>query len=267
MISLLIFGIGLVAGFVDAIAGGGGLIMLPGLLFAGLPVSSAIATNKLCGTFGALTSALKFAQGKQLDWRICAWMALPVVMGSYIGSRSIDRLPTAWAEPLVIVLIVAITAFVVLNPSFGMAQTKKTLELTLSGDSEHAQGHNVLLKQLALSIFAGAAIGFHDGFFGPGTGIFLVFSLLSIWPMDFLKATGTTKLLNFLANVTALITFALSGTIVYSVGIYGAVGVVTGSYLGASFATQKGAKFIRPIFVLVTTALVIKLVVGYLNPA
>lgn len=243
--------------------------MLPGLLFAGLPVSSAIATNKLCGTFGALTSTLKFAQGKQISWRASAWMALPVIMGSYIGSRSIDRLPAAWAEPLVIVLIVLITAFVVLNPNFGMDSAKSPRNSTGLDSPEMASlemASTASFNQLALSMLVGVVIGFHDGFFGPGTGIFLVFSLLSIWPMDFLEATGTTKLLNFLTNVTALITFALSGTIVYSVGIYGAVGVVTGSYLGASFATKKGAKFIRPIFMIVTTALVIKLIVGYMSP-
>ena len=258
MISLLILSVGIVAGFVDAVAGGGGLIMLPGLLFAGVPVSSAIATNKLCGTFGALTSTLKFAQGKQISWSACAWMALPVVGGSFIGSRSIHHLPTAWAEPVVIVLIVAITAFVVLNPSFGIDKAG-------ASETESELNKPSAFQRAIWSVIAGAAIGFHDGFFGPGTGIFLVFALLSLRPIDFLKATGTTKLLNFLANITALITFAHTGTIVYSLGLYGAIGVITGSYLGANFATQKGAAFIRPIFIVVTTALVIKLAVGYVG--
>ncbi|MGB7086002.1 MAG: TSUP family transporter, partial [Phormidesmis sp.] len=160
MVLLLIFGVGLVAGFVDAIAGGGGLIMLPGLLFTGLPVSSAIATNKLCGTFGALTSSAKFAQSQQVDWRVCALMTLPVAFGSYLGSRSIDRLPLAWAEPVVIVLITAITLIVVFNPGFGSARPVAIAAKT-----------RVSFKQIALSISAGAASGFHDGFFGPGTGI------------------------------------------------------------------------------------------------
>lgn len=262
MISLLIFGVGLAAGFVDAIAGGGGLIMLPGLLFAGLPVSSAIATNKLCGTFGALTSTLKFAHSRQIDWRVCAQMSLPIIAGSYIGSRSIDRLPTDWAEPIVIALIVAITTFIVLNPSFGTEKKPASTD-TPSPPETSSQTAKHPFKPIALSLISGAAIGFHDGFFGPGTGIFLVFSLLSIRSIDFLKATGTTKLLNFLANITALITFALSGNIVYSLGLFGAAGVITGSYIGASFAAKKGATFIRPIFIVVTTALVIKLAVEY----
>ncbi len=255
MILLLIFAVGLLAGFVDAIAGGGGLIMLPGLIFSGLPVSGAIATNKLCGTLGALTSTLKFAQSKQIDWRACGLMGVPIVLGAYVGSRSIDRLPTAWAEPLVIVLMVAITLFVVFNPGFGLAET----------DSQplNRRSSSLSLKQTSGSLLAGGVIGFHDGFFGPGTGVFLVFSLLSLWPIDFLRATGTTKILNFLANMTALITFAATGNIDYARGIYGASGVIIGAFIGATFATKKGAKLIKPIFIAVTTALVGKLLFDY----
>ncbi len=255
MVLLLIFAVGLVAGFVDAIAGGGGLIMLPGLIFSGLPVSGAIATNKLCGTFGALTSTLKFAQSKQIDWHACAAMGLPVVLGAYLGSRSIGLLPSAWAEPLVIVLMVAITFFVVCNPGFG---TTKRPERD-SGFERSQQN----LKHVLLGILAGGAIGFHDGFFGPGTGIFLVFALLSLWSLDFLRATGTTKLLNFLANATALITFATTGNIDYPKGICGALGVIIGSFLGATFATKQGTKLIKPIFIAVTTTLVAKLLLDY----
>lgn len=261
MILLVVFGVGLAAGFVDAIAGGGGLIMLPGLLFTGLPVGSAIATNKLCGTFGALTSSLKFAHSKQIDWRACRVMGLPVVLGAYIGSHSIDRLPSAWAEPLVIVLMVAITLFVVFNPGFGTAPAANTQRY--QSDSSAPQFAKQRLKRTLGRPLAGAAIGFHDGFFGPGTGIFLVFALLSLWPIDFLRATGTTKVLNFLTNITALIAFALAGNIDYSKGICGALGVAIGSFLGATFATQKGAKLIKPIFIMVTAALVCKLLFNY----
>ena len=264
---LIIAAVGLVAGFVDAIAGGGGLIMLPGLIFSGLPVSSAIATNKLCGTFGSLTSSLKFAQSQQVDWRACTVMALPIILGAYSGSRSIGLLPSTWAEPLVIVLMVAITLFVVCNPGFGMAES--VVEPVAEPADEDglinlpAEGSSSPAKRTLWSIVAGGLIGFHDGFFGPGTGVFLVFALLSLWPLNFLRATGTTKALNLLANFTALLTFAIAGNIDYSKGLCGALGVATGSFLGATFATKKGAKLIKPIFILVTTALVIKLLVNY----
>ncbi|MGC1308162.1 MAG: TSUP family transporter [Phormidesmis sp.] len=267
MILFLIFAVGLSAGFVDAIAGGGGLIMLPGLLFTGLPVSSAIATNKLCGTFGALTSSLKFAQSKQIDRRACALMGLPVIFGSYLGSRSIDRLPSTWAEPIVIALMVAITLFVVFKPSFGIAQASPQQTSPQQASPQQASFQQTSPKpspkRTVSSVLAGGAIGFHDGFFGPGTGVFLVFALLSLWPIDFLRATGTTKILNFLANFTALIAFAFGGNIDYSKGVCGAAGVIIGSFLGATFATKKGAKLIKPIFITVTTALVIKLLIDY----
>ena len=262
MVLLAVFGIGLVAGFVDAIAGGGGLIMLPGLLFTGLPVGSAIATNKLCGTFGSLTSTLKFAQSRQIDWSACKLMALPIIVGAYLGSRSIGLLPSAWAEPVVVTLMAIITLFVIFKPGFGTAKVA-TAASSASSDLPRLSSvpQHALIHPLAM-IFAGGTIGFHDGFFGPGTGIFLVFSLLSLASIDFLRATGTTKLLNFLANFTALITFATAGSIDYSKGIAGALGVILGSFIGATFATRKGARLIKPIFVIVTIALIVKLLVS-----
>ena len=259
MLLLMIFVTGLAAGFVDAIAGGGGLIMLPGLLFSGLPVGNAIATNKLCGTFGALTSSLKFAQSRQIAWRACAAMGLPAILGAYLGSRSIGLLPTTWAEPLVIALMVAITLFVILKPSFGLTSPNPN-----PGQSAPQLSSNLSLNRLVSGILAGLIIGFHDGFFGPGTGVFLVFALLALWNLDFLRGTGTTKVINLLTNLTALLTFALSGNIDYPKGLCGALGVGLGSYLGATFATQKGAKIIKPIFIAVTVALIVKLVINYM---
>lgn len=249
---LFVFLVGLAAGFVDAIAGGGGLIMLPGLLFAGLPPSSAIATNKLCGTFGSLTSSVKFALAKQVGWKACALMGLPVALGAYWGSRSIDRLPSEWAEPVVVVLIATIAVFVATNPGFGTIRSVENETLKMAP-----------VRQVALSLLAAIAIGFHDGFFGPGTGIFLVFALVSIWPLDFLRATGSAKVLNLIANAVALATFALAGNIQYDKGICGAAGVMIGSFVGASFATKRGTQIIKPIFIVVASVLVTKLLFEY----
>ena len=173
MVLIAIFCIGLAAGFVDAIAGGGGLIMLPGLLLTGLPVGNAIATNKLCGTCGAIASSLKFATANQVDWSACRLMAMPIILGSFLGSRSIGLLPTTWAEPLVILLMTAITLFVVVKPNFGMSPVP-ALPVAPSSPQQTS-------KRVSLSLLAGLIIGFHDGFFGPGTGVFLVFVLLSFW--------------------------------------------------------------------------------------
>ncbi|MEM9149602.1 MAG: TSUP family transporter [Cyanobacteria bacterium P01_F01_bin.3] len=252
MILLLVFGVGLAAGFVDAIAGGGGLIMLPGLLFTGLPVGNAIATNKLCGTAGAIASSAKFAQSGNIDWRACGAMGIPAVVGAYIGSRSIGLLPDAWAEPIVIALMCVITGFVLFKPTLGTGSPGANIP-----------GDKLTTPQVLYGLLAGLIIGFHDGFFGPGTGIFLVFALLSLWSLDFLRATGSTKVINLLTNLTALITFAISGNIDYSKGVVGALGVGLGSYIGATLATKKGAKIIRPLFVAVTVSLIVKLLYDY----
>ena len=183
-------------------------------------------------------------------------MGLPVATGAYWGSRSIDRLPAEWAEPVVIALIAAITLFVVFNPGFGTAQS-------ISDKSAASSKPLSLYRQVLLSLLAALAIGFHDGFFGPGTGVFFVFVLISIWPLDFLLATGSAKVLNFVANVVALATFAISGNIQYDKGICGAAGVIIGSFLGATFATRKGTKLIKPLFIAVTTVLVGKLLFEY----
>ena len=229
MILVGIFVVGLFAGFVDAIAGGGGLIMLPGLLFTGLPVGSAIATNKLCGTSGALTSTLKFAHAKQIDWRACGLMGIPAVLGAYLGSRSMGKLPNTWAEPIVIVLMVAITLFVLIKPSFGLS----------SADDSHTSPKSLSLKACLLGISAGFCI--------------------------VLKGTGITKVIMLMTNCTSLVTFAALGNIDYGKGIAGAIGLGIGSFVGATFATKKGAKLIKPIFIAVTIALIAKLLFDYVS--
>src|SRR5512145_3443315 len=151
-----IFAAGVLSGFVDAIAGGGGLVMIPALMLSGLSAPAAIATNKVVGVTGVLTSGLRYAAGGLVDRTAVLWMGIPALLGSLAGARSISLLPRAWAEPLVIALLVAISAFVLLRPAFGAAAAPAAAPLS-SG-------------RKARLVLAGAATGFHDGFFGPGAG-------------------------------------------------------------------------------------------------
>lgn len=246
----VIFFTGIFAGFVDAVAGGGGLIMIPALMIGNLPVSTAVATNKLCGTSGTFTSSLKFTLDKNVDWHACACMGIPAVFGSVVGSRSIGFLPKEWAEPLVLALLIAITLFVLSKPTFGIEAAQATA--TVEPPSR---------KRIAKLATSGVVIGFHDGFFGPGAGTFLVFVLLSVGSLDFLRGTGSAKVINFMTNVTALISFLWLGLIDFPKGVVGAMGVALGSYIGATFATKKGASAIKPIFVFVTFFLIGKLLI------
>ncbi|MEM6613475.1 MAG: TSUP family transporter [Cyanobacteria bacterium P01_C01_bin.72] len=250
---LTVFLTGIFSGFVDAIAGGGGLIMIPGLIVVGLPITSVIATNKLCGTFGALTSSIKYSKEKHVDWKSFVYMGIPAIIGSFFGSRSLNFLPQEYAEPLVILLLVFITLFVLLKPDFGEAKNEN-LSLTEQYDND----------KIAKLLILGIIIGFHDGFFGPGTGTFIIFALVSVLKFDFLRGTGTAKVINLMTNLTALLSFIFIGNIRFTEGITGALGVIIGAYLGSSFATKKGAKFIKPVFVTITVILIGKLIWEYL---
>ena len=250
-VALMILVAGLFSGFVDAIAGGGGLIMIPALMLGGLPVHAAIATNKLCGTTGCFTSSVKFARAKLVDWRACAAMGVPAVFGAVLGSRLISMLSKDWAEPTVIVLLIAVTLWVLFKPKLG-------------GDASAAPVEGVSVARMLQSGALGALFGFHDGFFGPGTGTFIVFALLALWSMNFVRGTGSAKVINLMTNLAAVISFLWVGAVDLPKGLIASAGVVVGAYAGASLAATKGARLIKPLFVIVTTIIVGKLLVGYL---
>jgi uncharacterized membrane protein YfcA len=251
-VALMILFAGLFSGFVDAIAGGGGLIMIPALMLGGLPVHAAIATNKLCGTTGCFTSSLKFARAKLVDWRACAAMGVPAVFGAVLGSRLISMLSRDWAEPIVIVLLIAVTLWVLFKPKLGGD----------AGDATASQG--VSVARMVQSGALGALFGFHDGFFGPGTGTFIVFALLALWSMNFVRGTGSAKVINLMTNLAAVTSFLWVGAVDLPKGLIASAGVVVGAYAGASLAATKGARLIKPLFVVVTAIIVGKLLVGYL---
>jgi uncharacterized membrane protein YfcA len=251
---LIIFGGGIISGTIDAIAGGGGLIMLPLLLLTGTPINLALGTNKLCGTFGVLTSSLKFAQTKQIAWIPCIYMGFPAVIGALLGSRVAKYLPSTLAEPIILTLLIIITLIVLFKPEFGMKIETAPFET-----------QQLNFYQIAKLGLLGLVLGFHDGFFGPGTGTFLVFVFISICSLDFLRATGSAKVINFLTNLTALLSFISLGNVDYYKGLVGAIGIVIGSYIGAILATRKGAKLIKPLFVMMSFFLIGKLILRTLS--
>ena len=253
METLMIFFSGILSGIIDAIAGGGGLIMLPTLMLTGIPISLALGTNKLCGTFGVLTSSCKFAQARKVNWVICFYMGIPSIIGSLMGSRVAKFLPNTLAEPLVIFLLIIMTLIIVFKPQFGNNMQYTNLEI------------NKLKPNKIVKLgFSGLVLGFHDGFFGPGVGTFLVFILISICSLDFLLATGSAKVINFMTNLTALLSFISMGNVDYNKGFIGAAGIIIGAYIGALFATKKGSKLIKPLFITMSIILIGKLILKYL---
>lgn len=243
---------GLFSGFVDAVAGGGGLIMIPALMLGGLPAHAAIATNKLCGTTGCVTSSITFVRARAVDWRACAAMGVPAVFGAVVGSRLISMLSKDWAEPIVIGLLIATTLWVLFKPKLVGGPTAATTR----------PRENV--ARMIQSAALGALFGFHDGFFGPGTGALVVFALLALWSMNFVQGTGSANVINLMTNLAAVLSFLWVGAVDLPKGLVASGGVVVGAYAGASLAATKGARFIKPLFVVVTTVVVGTLLVGYL---
>lgn len=255
-LTLIIFITGIFAGFVDAVAGGGGLITIPALMLYGLPANVTIATNKLVGTAGALMSSMKYATAGKIDWSAYLYMGITAGIGSIMGSRLIGKLPMDYAENIVVVMLIAITIFVIVKPELGMNGSQGT---TREEDKKSGQPLDAIVK-LA---FFGLIIGFHDGFFGPGTGTFFVFVLLTICSLDFLMGTGTAKILNLTTNIIALVIFLRLGLVNFAVGIPGVFGSAIGSYFGACYATKNGPKAIKPIFITIAIAMTIKIIIDF----
>jgi uncharacterized protein len=235
-------GFAFLAGFIDAIVGGGGLIQLPALfvLMPGFPPATVLGTSKFSGTVGAFASAITYSRRIKLEWR--DW--LPGVIGalvcSFLGARVASLIPASTFRPIVIVALLVVGAFTLARKDFGSKGTRT------SG------------KWLPILV-VGSGIGFYDGIFGPGTGSFMVFALASSG-LAFLEASATTKLLNFSSNLSALIYFAATGHVYYAAALPMAACNILGSVIGARLALARGSGFVRIVFLLVVTALLGKLI-------
>jgi uncharacterized protein len=240
--------VGLIAGFIDSIAGGGGLLTLPSLLLAGLDPVSALATNKLQGTFGTASATQTFWRKGLLKPQDHMAEIATVFVGAAAGVAAVAYAPTRFLQAAMPVLLIAIAIYFALSPK-------------LRNDPHP--------PKLAMGLFSFALaplIGFYDGIFGPGTGSFFMLALVSLFGLGVLQATARTKLLNFTSNIAALIMFALGGKIVWVVGLVMGVAQLLGAQIGAQVAIANGAKVIRPLLVLVSIAMAVRLLLDPDNP-
>lgn len=239
-------GAGLVAGCVDAIAGGGGLITIPSLLASGVPPAAVLGTSKLQSTFGAGLAAWRFAREPGLlDGRTLARGACWTLAGAAAGTLVVTRLSPAALARIIPVLLAAVAVYVLVSPRF---------------HDEDRPGH---LSPSAAFALLGLVIGFYDGFFGPGTGSFWAVGLVSLAGYGLTRATGYTKAMNFASNVISLALFFAVGTVLIVPGLEMAVGQAAGAWIGARLALRGGARLIRPILgvmsLLVSVWLVVRL--------
>ncbi len=229
------------AGFIDAIAGGGGLLVLPVLLWAGLTPAQALATNKLQAVFGSFSATLRFIRQGKIDLKS---MRIPIIMsfiGSACGTLLIQQFDAASLEKIIPFLLIGFAIYFLFSPRVGDEDTH---------------------SRISINVFAFTAtfsIGFYDGFFGPGTGSFFAMAFVMLLGYNLTKATAYAKLLNFISNLAALIFFIFGGKVIWTIGLVMATGQIIGAYFGAHMVIHHGARLIKPLLVFTSLAITFKI--------
>lgn len=240
---LILIGVAALAGWVDSIGGGGGLITIPALLWAGLPPVQVLATNKLQSSFGSLTATLNYTRQGHLNPSDYKLAVVLTFIGSVLGALLVQRIDSAILSKIIPFLMIAFAVYFIFAP-------------TLNDQDRHQR-----LTPTLFALIIGGGIGFYDGFFGPGTGTFFVMAAVLLLGLGIQKATGLTKLLNFTSNLAALIVFALHGEVLWLLGILMGLGQIAGSFVGSQMASKHGAKLIRPVLIIVSLAISGKLLI------
>lgn len=233
------------AGFVDAVVGGGGLIQLPALL-VGLPGASPVqvlATNKLASVCGTATAAATYARRVRPDPRTFVPLVVLAFAGSAAGAAVASRVPRSAFEPVVLVALVVVGAFVLLRPDVG-----EVTSLRLAGG-----------RHVAAAAGIGFGIGFYDGALGPGTGSFLVIALVGVLGYSFLEGSAKARLANTATNLAALCVFVPQGAVLWHVGLVMGAANLVGGYVGARTAVARGSSFVRALFVVVVAGFVVRI--------
>lgn len=231
------------AGFVDAIGGGGGLISLPAYLLAGVPIHQTIATNKLSSTCGTTMATLRFIKEGLVNWKL----ALPTIVLAVLGSTLGANLSLAVEEGImenILFGVLPVVAFIVLNPKIFHDNTETEPVMTK--------------KVWITAVVSSFVVGLYDGFYGPGTGTFLIIAFTVFAKLDLRTANAQAKVINLTTNITSLVIFLLSGQVVVLLGLAAAVCNMAGNYLGAGLALSKGSKITRPVIILVLGLLFLK---------
>lgn len=237
---------GLTAGWVDAVVGGGVLIQLPALLLVpGIAPVQALATNKLGSIMGTSTSSITYARRVSPDFTTAGPMAVAALAGAVGGAVLAAQIPAAAFRPIILVVLVGVAAYTLFKPSLG----EKTA-LRWEGN-----------RHRVTAALTGLVIGVYDGVLGPGTGAFLVIALVSLLGYAFLPASALAKIVNFATNLGALIFFVPAGHVIWPLGLAVGAANLVGGYVGARMAVAKGSRFVRVVFVVVVSVLIVRL--GY----
>lgn len=241
---LLFFAAAALAGFIDSIAGGGGLIGIPVLLLSGLPPINALATNKVQGMAGSFTASMTMIKKGVVDFNKIWFAALMSFIGATLGTICVHYIDVSVLDILVPIVLIMIGLYFLLVPNIGDVEKKPRMDE----------------KLFNTTVVPG--IGFYDGIFGPGTGSFFSLSNIALRGQQIITATGNAKVLNFASNIAAVVVFVVSGKVVWLVGGVMIVGQMLGAYLGSLMVIKNGSKLIRPLVVIMCFLMVARYLYG-----
>ncbi len=232
------------AGFIDSIAGGGGLISLPAYIASGIPVHVALGCNKFSSAFGTIVSSIRFWRNKKVHLKTVVISIICALTGSAAGAKTVLYVDDTIFRIILILVIPVVAVFVFLKKDFGVQNEVDSLKPG---------------KVIFLSALIGAVIGFYDGFLGPGTGTFLIFSYALLLRFDLITASGNAKLVNLASNLGALLMFLLHGQVYFALAVPAAFFGVAGNFIGSGLALKNGDKIFKPVFFLALGLLVVNL--------
>jgi uncharacterized membrane protein YfcA len=238
-----LFASGLVAGWIDSIAGGGGLVTIPVLLGFGLSPQVALGTNKFQASFGSFTAAANYVREGVVDLPDARVGIAWTLVGSAAGTWSVQQIRSDFLNLLIPVLLIAIALYMLFVPAPGQ------------------QGGRARMGKGIFYFLFGISLGFYDGFFGPGVGSFWAFALIAGLGFSLTRATGYTKVMNFTSNIVSFVLFLLGGFVLVLPGVVMAAGQIIGARIGSGMVVKRGARFIRPIFILVVILTTVKLLI------
>ncbi|MDY7577246.1 TSUP family transporter [Herbaspirillum sp. RTI4] len=233
-----------VAGLIDAVVGGGGLVLVPTLfsVFPNTAPATLLGTNKVASIMGTTASAVNYARTVRIRWSTAAPAAIAALLLSFLGAFTVTHIPTGLIRQSLPFVLVAVGAYTFMKKDFGQHHVP-----LLSGS-----------KEKWMAVLVGAWAGFYDGVFGPGTGSFLVFAFVRLFGFDFLRASAVSKVVNIATNLAALTWLGYTGHVIWQLGILMAAFNIAGSLFGTKLAIRHGSGFVRRLFLVVISALVLK---------
>lgn len=234
----------LLAGFIDAVVGGGGLIQFPAfmILFPNSSIPTAFGTNKIAGLSGTSIAAVQYAKRVKFNWKLLIITAFSSFIFSFIGAKLVSRIDVNILKPFIFFMLIAIAIYTFNKKDFGSYSTK-----VLSNEKKYLFG-----------FLLGIIIGFYDGFLGPGTGSFLVLGFVALLGFEFLEASAYAKTINCITNISALYVFISQGNYILEIAIIMAISNISGSIIGARMAILKGNQFIRKLFLFVVVIMIFR---------